>query len=112
MSGKSSSRCIRSEWNAGLSIHHSCKTAVPPSRAVILLQRAARPYIGSRAQLGRSLALVRCCLNPGHEANRSVWVRKVPQDEIASAIARCAGYLADSVATKESIYNGEGSAIH
>src|SRR5262249_26901672 len=41
-----------------------------------------------------------------------LWVSLVPMDEIASAIARCAGYLADSVATKESIYNGEGSAIH
>src|SRR5262245_15490528 len=29
-------------------------------------------------QLGGSLALVRCSLNPGHEANQSVQVRKVP----------------------------------
>jgi hypothetical protein len=33
-------------------------------------------------------------------------------DEIAAAIARCAGFLVDSVASEESIYNGEGSAIH
>src|SRR5215510_1955098 len=31
-----------------------------------------------RAQLGRSLALVRCSPDPGHEANRSVRARKVP----------------------------------
>ena len=33
-------------------------------------------------------------------------------DEIATAIARCAGCLADSVATGESIDGGEGRAIH
>jgi hypothetical protein len=33
-------------------------------------------------------------------------------DEIAAAIARCAGFLVDSVASEESIYNGKGSAIH
>ena len=33
-------------------------------------------------------------------------------DEIATAIARCAGCLADSVATGESIDSGEGRAIH
>ena len=38
--------------------------------------------------------------------------RKVPEDEIATAIARCAGCLADSVATRESIDSGEGRAIH
>jgi hypothetical protein len=36
----------------------------------------------------------------------------VPQDEIATAIARCAGCLADSVVTGESIDSGEGRAIH
>ena len=36
----------------------------------------------------------------------------VPMDEIATAIARCAGCLADSFATEERIYNGEGSAVH
>jgi hypothetical protein len=34
------------------------------------------------------------------------------RDEIATAIARCAGCLADSVATGESINSGEGKAIH
>ena len=38
--------------------------------------------------------------------------KKMPQDEIATAIARCAGCLADSVATGESIDSGEGRAIH
>ena len=33
-------------------------------------------------------------------------------DEIATAIARCAGSLTDSVATGESIDSGEGRAIH
>jgi hypothetical protein len=33
-------------------------------------------------------------------------------DEIATAIARCAGCLADSVAIGESIDSGEGRAIH
>jgi hypothetical protein len=32
---------------------------------------------------------------------------KVPKDEIAAAIARCAGCLVDSVASEESIYNGK-----
>jgi len=32
-------------------------------------------------------------------------------DEIATAIARCAGCLADSVATEQSIDSGEGRAI-
>jgi hypothetical protein len=36
-----------------------------------------------RAQLGRSLALVRCILNPGHKANRSMRVRKVPQAAVS-----------------------------
>jgi hypothetical protein len=36
----------------------------------------------------------------------------VPGDEIATAIARCAGYLADSVAIGERIDSGEGRAIH
>ena len=39
-------------------------------------------------------------------------VSSVPMDEIATAIARCAGCLADSVATGESIDSGEGRAIH
>ena len=33
-------------------------------------------------------------------------------DEIATAIARCAGCLADSVSTGESTDSGEGRAIH
>jgi hypothetical protein len=36
----------------------------------------------------------------------------VPRDEIATAIARCAGCFADSVATGESVDSGEGRAIH
>ena len=36
----------------------------------------------------------------------------VPRDEIATAIARCGGWLADSVVTGESIESGEGGAIH
>jgi hypothetical protein len=44
---------------------------------------------------------------------RTFWdSRIVPVDEIATAIARCAGCLADSVATEEIIYSGEGSTIH
>jgi hypothetical protein len=34
------------------------------------------------------------------------------RDEIATAIARCAGWLADSVVTGESIDSGEGRATH
>ena len=39
-------------------------------------------------------------------------VRNAAGDELATAIARCAGCLADSVATAESIDSGEGRAIH
>ena len=39
-------------------------------------------------------------------------VRFRPLDEIATAIARCAGCLAESVATGESIDKREGRAIH
>ena len=39
-------------------------------------------------------------------------VSDVPMDEIATAIARCAGCLADSVVAAESIDSGEGRAIH
>jgi hypothetical protein len=38
--------------------------------------------------------------------------RSVPKNEIATAIARCAGCLADSVANGESIDCGEGRAIN
>ena len=38
--------------------------------------------------------------------------RVVPMDEIATAIARCAGCVTDSVAIGESIDCGEGRAIH
>ena len=43
---------------------------------------------------------------------RSESYRLVPVDEIATAIARCAGCLADSVVTGERIDRGEGRAIH
>src|SRR5215468_3798539 len=45
-----------------------------------------------------------CCIAEG--------ARNVPRDEIANAIARCAGRLADSVATGESIDLEDGRAIH
>src|SRR5262245_17829825 len=53
---------------------------------------------------------VRSTSTCGHAGGLVLHGSWVPRDEIASAIARFAGYLADSVATKESIYNGEGSA--
>src|SRR5262245_39617081 len=40
-----------------------------------------------RAQLGGSLALVRFCLNPRHEANQSVQVRKVAKSCLVALTA-------------------------
>ena len=47
-----------------------------------------------------------------HVSSAELEHRYKTRDEIATAIARCAGCLADSVVTGESIDSGEGRAIH
>jgi len=73
--------------------------------------------MGNMSQLGHEEA---CKPGSGDGASNSVTRRNccgaeffcpVPMDEIATAIARCAGRLADSVATGESIDTGERRAI-
>ena len=51
-----------------------------------------------RAQLGRSLAWVRCSPNPGHEAKRSVWVRKAPVPDSCTAACIASTVTANYVA--------------
>ncbi len=65
---------------------------------VSIAERADIPGIGSRQRFVAD-EKVRKALKSGH----SSLGKNVPKDEIATAIARCAGCLADSVATEESI---------